>query len=108
MSVFLHLLVQECVECVPAGTGLLSVSIPRRESVIHSQTVYFLTFAYIVSVCPFVGFARGAVSSEARQGGGDERFIWAHRVREEVERELIRISLSKAIILLLTFHLTFS
>lgn len=97
-----------CFGFTPVGIGLLSVSIPERESVIHSRTVYFLTFAYIVSVCPFVGFVSGAVSSEARQGGWDERFIWAHRVWEEVERELIRISLSKAITLLLTFHLTFS
>lgn len=53
-----------------------------------------------------LAFVSGAVSSEAGQGGWDERFIWAHGVREEAEWELIRISLSKAITLLLTFHLT--
>lgn len=61
-----------------AGIGLLSVYIPERGSVIHSHTVYFLTFAFVVSICPLAGFASGAVSSEERQGGGDERFIQAH------------------------------
>lgn len=54
-----------------------------------------------------LAFVSGAMSSEARQGGWDERFIWAHGAREEAEWELIRIFLSKAITLLLTFHLTF-
>lgn len=63
---------------------------------LHTLYPSVLLLALWVELCP------------QRQGGWDERFIWAHRVREEVERELIRISLSKAITLLLTFHLTFS
>lgn len=89
------------------GISSLSVSVPKSESVIQSSTVYVLTFAFIVPVCPSVGFVSRAMSSEARQGGWDERFIRAHGVREEAEWELIRISLSKAITPLLTFHLTF-
>lgn len=46
----------------------LSLSLRERLS-IHSRSVYFLTFAYIVSIFLFVGFVSGAVSSEARQGG---------------------------------------
>lgn len=77
------------------GISSLSVSIPKSESVIQSSTVYVLTFAFIVPVCPPVGFVSWAMSSEARRGGWDERFIQRHGVWEEAEGELIRISLPR-------------
>lgn len=83
----------------PAGTVPPPTSRPR-EKICHSQQKC-LFFDLCIHFRPCVP----PLAPRPRRGGRDERFIrgtWC----EEVERELIRISLSRAITLLLTFHPT--